>query len=263
MKVALAQLDCIQGNPTSNLNRAIPMMKAAQQADCDLIVFPEMFLTGFISKDQLLELAEPLDGPSILKLCTLAKNHDLGIIMGLPEMDPRTKKVYNTALAIEPDGTVAGFHRKVHPFGRESELHATGTTFEPFQFLNHKIGLVICFDTEFPESARLLALKGAEVVFAPTANMKPYERVQSVFVRARALENHIFYAICNRVGSDNIFTYFGESTVADPFGNLLCRAGNSEEIVYAELDFSLISKSKQTYDYLKERRPDAYKFQIG
>jgi len=258
MKIALAQLECTQGDPITNLNRTIPVLKAAQQADCDLVVFPEMFLTGFISRDQLLELAEPLDGATVKKLCTLAKNHHLGIIMGLPEMDPRTKMVYNTALAIEPDGTIAGFHRKVHPFGRESELHATGNTFEPFQFLNHTIGLGICFDTEFPESARLLALKGAEVIFAPTANMEPYELVQSVFVRARALENHIFYVICNRVGSDNVFTYFGESTVADPFGNLLCRAGNSEEIVYANLDFSLIQQSKQTYNYLQERRPDVY-----
>jgi len=213
---------------------------------------------GGSHSDRIQKLAEPLDGPTVGRLRTLAEAYHLGLIMGLPELDLCTKKVYNTAVAIEPDGKIAGSHRKVHLFGREPEIHAAGTEFEPFQFLNRKVGLVICFDTEYPESARALALKGAEVIFAPTANMTPYATIQRVLVRARALENHGFFVICNRVGYDKLYTYFGESAVADPFGNFLCRAGNSEEVVYAKLDFTLIQKSKQTYNYLKQRRPDVY-----
>ena len=260
MKISLAQLECVQENPAHNLRRAIQVLDNAHNNQCDLIVFPEMFLTGFIFSSRLQEYASPLDSPNIQQLCTLAEEHGLGIVIGFPELDTQTKQVYNSAIAIESNGKIAGVHRKVHLFDRESSIHTAGTELEPFQFCKRKIGLLICFDTEFPESARLLAQKGAEMILAPTANMTPYETFQRVYVRARALENHIFFGICNRVGSDTNYTYFGESAIADPFGNFLCRAGRSEEVVTAELDFTLITKSKQVYDYLAQRRPDVYQF---
>ncbi|PLT30027.1 hypothetical protein CUU66_09760 [Peribacillus deserti] len=102
---------------------------------------------------------------------------------------------------------------------------------------------MICYDTEFPESARSLALEGAEIILAPTANMTPFQHVQQLFIQSRAAENQVFVATTNQIGEEESTLFFGESAEANPFGEMLAKAGDQEEELVIEIDLGLIKKA--------------------
>ena len=256
--LAVAQLTPARLDKEANLGRIESAMQQAADAGAQAILFPELFLTGYFLDRQLAALAEPLDGPSLVRLSELAGRHHLLTICGWPESagGPRP---YNSAAVIERDGTVVGRYRKTHLFGREPEFFAAGDRLQAFDTSVGRIGVLICYDMEFPETARILALEGAAVLLTPTANMDPYAAYQAVYTRARAMENGVYVATANTVGQLDALHFFGESSVVGPAGDVMEMAGAEERILLVSVDTSRLPPGDPTLRYLQHRRPELYR----
>jgi 5-aminopentanamidase len=257
VRLALAQVQSVYYEKEANLQRADRAMREAAERGADAILFPEMFLTGYFVWDRVRELAEPLDGNSIQRLQRLSSEHRLLTVCGFPELSANGT-VHNTACVIDQDGRLLGGYRKTHLFAEEPEVFSAGERFEVFETSVAPLGVLICYDVEFPEPVRALALGGARVVLVSTANMEPYQASQDVYLRSRALENGIFVAAANTIGEDERYRYFGQSAVADPAGRIIAQAGGGEEIVMADLDLAATTEAQRSSPYLDRRRPSLY-----
>ena len=257
MKIALVQAEPVRFDKAANLERARRAVEEAAARGVRLVLFPEMFLTGYMVWDRVGDLAEPLDGPSIRALAEMARAHGTAIVCGFPE-DAGRARPFNSACVIDVDGTILGAHRKVHLFAAEPDACSPGEEVRAFDTAVGRLGVMICYDLEFPETARLLALDGAQVILVPTANMDPYARHQAVYLAARAMENGVYLACANQVGRDEVYRYFGESAVVDPDGNVLARAGSGEELLVAEIDPASVPPADPNLRYLAHRRPELY-----
>ena len=241
-----------------NLRRLDEACESASAHKAEVLVTPEMFTTGYgITPSQVQSLAEDAGGPTETAVAQMARRHRLAICYGHPQRGPGGS-VYNTATLVGPDGAVRGQHRKVHLYGDfDRTLFMPGT--EPphaIDFDGARVGMLICYDVEFPEAVRHLAVGGAKAVLVPTANMKGFEHVQQVLVRARACENGCGVVYANYCGADDVFEYNGLSVICGPDGEVLGQAGaEGEELVIADLP-SEPGESAATY--LADRRPDLY-----
>ena len=176
-------------------------MEAAAARGASLILFPEMFLTGYLIRDQLAQLAEPYpNGPALTVLGQKAKALSLGVVMGMPLANPGGKP-YNAVVMIDRDGTPAGFQAKTHFFGGEEKMFAPGTSLRAFDTSFGRMGILVCYDGEFPETARSLALDGAKLICMCAANMSPYEDYHFLYMRTRAMENRAYTATMSEMKS--------------------------------------------------------------
>jgi predicted amidohydrolase len=261
MKVGFFQFHSSFGYKDENFGK---VRQALGGASADLFVLPEFFATGyqFISSEEVAELAEPVpDGETTEFLAALSREKGMYIVAGLPERDGN--KFYNSAVLTGPEGFI-GMYRKTHLFYEENLFFSPGDTgFRIWDTPIGKIGIMICFDWFFPESARTLALKGAEVIAHPSNLVLPY-CPQSMPVRC--LENRVYAVTANRIGTEqrkggDPLTFIGQSQITSPKGEILVRAGANEEILMtADIDLSLSRDKKlnQFNDLLKDRRPEYY-----
>ena len=238
-----------------NLRRldAICAQAAAQQVE--VLVTPEMFTSGYgLTPDQVLSLAEDAGGPTEDAVAQIAQRHRLAIVYGHPER-AAAGSAYNAATLVGPDGVVGGRHRKVHLFGDVDRRLFVPNPGRPstFDFDGARVGILICYDVEFPEAVRRLAVDGARTVLVPTANMAGFEVVQQVLVRARACENGCGVVYANYCGADDLFEYNGGSVICGPDGEVLARAGDQgEELIVADLP------GESAGTYLADRRAGLY-----
>ncbi|HYM51443.1 MAG TPA: nitrilase-related carbon-nitrogen hydrolase [Candidatus Limnocylindrales bacterium] len=253
--LAVAQLRAEPLNKDANLGRIEAAMREAAARGAGAILFSELFLTGYLLTDALAGLAEPVDGPGIARLSRLARTFGLLTVCGFPEAAGPNR--YNSAVLIERDGTILGTYRKTHLFGREPEYFTPGDRVEAVTTSLGRLGVLICYDIEFPETVRLLAVDGARLVLTATANMTPYEPYQAVYTRARAMENGIYFAIANTTRDLGPFHFFGESAIVDPDGEPIDRAGSEERILYAPIDLERVPEDPEVR-YLGHRRPELY-----
>jgi 5-aminopentanamidase len=201
----------------------------------DVLVLPELFLTGYNIGQLVHELAEARDGPSLAAISHTAQWSGCALCVGFPEREGN--KVFNSAALISSRGEQICVYRKIHLFGeQEAALFSRGEELAVAELAGRHLGLAICYDIEFPEVARDLKRQGAEVVLVPTANMTPYTEVPTTLVRARALENAVTVAYANHCGSENGMQFTGLSGITGPDGLDLARAGvSSEVLLVAEL----------------------------
>lgn len=267
------------GNVEYNVNKMEEFIRdiMGNEPETDLIVFPELITSGYEGEpEQFQEMAETLpSGYSLDRISALAKEYDVNIIYGLPERDPLYPDVlYNAAVIINNEGTPLGTYRKVHPFADEKRWCRAGCDFPVFDTNIGKIGIMICWDTAFPEVARCLALNGAELLVVSTNWEDPYEEPWDpadginkhendwdLMTRARAFDNTLHLVAANRIGGDGgVLTFFGRSKIIDPRGNVIAALDKREEgVISADLDLSLTRMHRETYYcFLKDRRPDAY-----
>ena len=256
-RLAVAQLTPARLDKDANLERIESAMQTTADGGGQAILLPELFLTGYFLSEQLASLAEPADGPSVQRLSALARRHHLLTICGWPEATDG-RRPYNSAVIIDADGTVVGRYRKTHLFGNEPDYFAAGDRFDTFDTSLGRIGVLICYDLEFPEAARILALDGAAILLTPTANMDPYSAYQAVYTRARAMENGLYVATANTVGTLDAFHFFGESSVVGPDGEVMEIAGAEERILMVSIDPERIPPADVTLRYLTHRRPELY-----
>lgn len=257
-RIALAQLSCEEGNKEYNLVKIEQAIEEAYSQKADLLVLPEMFLTGFLPKSRLIELSESRQGESMKRIQTKLAKYPMHLVYTFPEFVSEDI-VYNTSCLIHLNGTPIEYYRKVHLFDDERYCVNRSNEWIDVKIDNVRIGILTCYDLEFPEAARVLALKGIDLLVAPSANMSPYEHRHRIFITSRALENHIFVAYCNRVGLNSRYEYHGQSAVISPNGDVLLDIGNDQEAVkVVEINISDVEKSKSVFNYIKERRPELY-----
>jgi predicted amidohydrolase len=230
---------------------------AAQGAD--LVVFPEAFITGYNIGERLGELAEPADGPSVTALREIASEAGVAVLCGYPERDGPL--VHNAAVPVDARGEPILGYRKTHLFGPvDHAAFAPGDSFAVAELAGLRVGVLICFDIEFPQAARRLALLGAQLIVVPTSLMAPFDVVARTLVPARAAENQVFVAYANRVKSEGDLLYVGQSCVCGPDGNDLARAGGEEAaLIVAELDPRAVERARGDCSYLDGRRPELYR----
>src|SRR5687767_6887350 len=262
MRVGYYQNNPDFGKVADNLDRIGHQL---EEAEADLLVLPELCASGyqFISHDEVQALAEPVpDGPTTKRLLDFAKRRQVVIVGGLPE---RAGTVYyNSAVAVGPQGFI-GCYRKTHLFFEETLYFTPGDTgFHVWDIGPAKIGVMICFDWYYPEAARVLALKGADIICHPSNLVLP-NCPDSMPVRC--LENRVFAVTCNRIGSEarggkEQLTYIGQSEVVTPKGIIQHRASHDqEELTIVEIEPTQArNKSLNRYnDLLRDRRTSLYK----
>lgn len=258
-KVCAAQVASTKYDKAENLKKAESVMKKAADSEADVIIFPEMYLTGYTVGDRLEELSEDLGGESIKKMASYAKDNHLLTVFGFPECSS-SRKPYNSACIIEPDGTVLGSYRKTHLVGDEDQIFRPGESINTFETSIGTVGIMICYDIEFPEVARILAINGAQAIFMIAANMVPYEDYHIKYVPVRAMENSVFIASSNQVFEDDVFKYCGLSAIVNPKGDFLAKGGlDKEELLVAEINFEETYSNDKILNYLSHRRPDLYR----
>jgi nitrilase len=256
MRLAVWQTQGFGADRGANLAALAATARAAAAAGATLLLTPECWLGGY--NVDIAAGAEPADGPSARAIAALARETGLAIAYGYAERDGEA--VYNSAAVIGPEGTVLGHYRKTHLFGDfERAAYTPGICFSrPFAFGGFNIGLLICYDIEFPEAVRATALAGADLILIPTALTPEYEAVPGIIVPARAVENQCFVAYCNHAGTENGLTYLGGSCIAGPDGGKLAAAGAGEALLIADIEPSMIAALAATFPYRAERRPELY-----
>src|SRR5215204_798623 len=229
LNIVLAQLSPRLRQTKANIESMGRIVAAHPEAD--LVVFPELFLSGYTLTD-IEGLAVHLDGPELKMIADMARESSTALMFGTPERV--SGGIANSAFCVDEQGTIAAVYRKVQLYGL-------------------KMGLMICFDIEFPEVARALARAGAEMLITISANMEPFGNDHAVFLSARALENGLPHAYVNQVGLGEGLTFVGGSAVVSPDGEIYAQAGSSEEEILS-VRLLLPAKSNLREDYLSQLR---------
>jgi len=270
MRLALFQ--CAPGQPGDVAGNLARLDKAAQAAAAQgvrLLVLPEMYCTGYdIGVERVAELAEDVNGPSAGVVADIARRHGLAVLYGYPERNPLGRP-FNSVQLIDRDGRPLANYRKTHLYGDldRAQFSASDAPGAVFEFEGWQVGLLICFDMEFPETVRCLASAGAELVLVPTANMLPYTFVAETLAPCRAYENQVFLAYANYLGREGGLDYCGQSCVAAPDGEVLVRGQGSrlagdlapgDQLLLADVDRGRLGKARAQFSYLSLRRPSLY-----
>ncbi len=260
LRIGLAQIDVKDLDKEANLAAASQAVATAAADGADLVVLPEMVASGFGMREELLPLAETRDSIYPGPWGSLAREHNVGIIASFPELTDGDV-IYNTSVAIGRIGEPLAFHRKTRLYNYERYAVTAGPRVEGhFTFEGVRFGLLCCYEVEFPELARTLMLGGAQCIIIPTGNMLPWDRHHRVYIQARAMENQVFVAYCNRYGVSATLDldFVGESALVDPSGRLVVDCGAGEKVVCADLDLGLIEESRAIIDYLHDLRPGTF-----
>lgn len=257
MRIAICQSEGVPGSKTENFKILSKAAESAAEQGARLLICSEMFLTGYNIGDAVFELAEPVDGPAFQSAGAIAREAEIALLYGYPERDGDW--VYNSAILIDRNGKALANYRKTHLYGpEEKRLFQKGDGFVITDLEGVRIGILICYDVEFPEAVRRLALSGAALVAVPTAIMQPFCHTCHMLVPARAYENQIFVAYANRCGKEGDLTYCGLSCVVGPDGKDRLRAGVDEGLLVTDIDLSDIDISRQINPYLTDLRPELY-----
>ncbi|NDZ93709.1 carbon-nitrogen hydrolase family protein [Streptomyces sp. SID6673] len=248
------------GDVAGNLARLDTVLAESARRSVDLLITPEMFVPGYhLDADAAGRLADPPDGTIAEQVSSMARRHGIGVLYGCAERG-LDGLVYNAIRLVDRTGSRVATHHKTHLFGElDRAMVAPGSAMPPVADLGGwRLGLLTCYEVEFPELVRSLAVRGADVVCVPTANMIEYDAVQDVLLRARALENQTFVAYANYCDREEDLVYGGRSEIVAPTGEVLAAADRGPDLVVADLDRSILVESRRRYPYLADRRPDLY-----
>jgi N-carbamoylputrescine amidase len=281
-KVALVQMASTP-DVQENLRRAVARVEETARAGAQIICLPELFRSQYVCQKEdaaFFDLAEPVPGPTTEALAQAARRE--GVVVIAPVFERRAPGLYhNSAAILDADGSIAGLYRKMHipddPAYYEKFYFTPGDLgFRAFDTRHARIGTLICWDQWYPEGARLTALRGATILFYPTAiGWHPDEKEEfgaaqrdawRTVQRGHAIANGVYVAAVNLVGYERAASatrkgieFWGSSFVADPFGVIIAEASTArEEIVTAEVDLDRIEDVRRNWPFLRDRRIDAY-----
>jgi len=263
IKLALAQISSKRENKKENLGKIEAFAINAKEQAADIVIFPEMSLTGYVVRDQVYELAETIPGPSTKRVEDLAKKTGVHIIFGMPELSEKAKAtVFNTAVFVGPQGLI-GKYRKMylptHSVFEEKRYFRPGYQTASFNTALGNIGLCICYDLFFPEVCRLTRLKGAQLIVAISASPAVRRSYFEILTAARALENTAFLAYVNLVGVEDGLQFWGGSRLISPTGDILAKAKYDEEdFVICEVDYSDLRSAEPFIPTLRDLRPELF-----
>ena len=246
---------------------AAAFIREAAEGGADIVTLPEMWNCPYATEN-FRKYGETAEGDTVEFLSRQAAEHGIYLVGGsIPELDG--DKVYNTAFAFDKKGEKIARHRKAHLFDidvkggirfMESDVLSPGDTATVFDTEFCKVGLAICYDIRFPELSRTMALRGAELIILPGAfNMTTGPAHWELSVRARALDNQVYFAACEPARDETAsYTAWGHSTVADPWGEVIATTGHEEAIVRAEIDLEKVRAIREQLPLLRHRREELY-----
>jgi omega-amidase len=255
---SLGQMDIQFGDPAVNFETITRMVDEAKRRGSDLILFPELWSTGY-DLSHASSYASSLDSGLFTDISSLARRagiHILGSTLSLLG----EKKYGNTLTAFGPEGSLLANYSKIHLFRLMDEHRylSAGDKIATVDLPFGRAGLAICYDLRFPELFRAHALAGAQMIFLPSEWPHPRLMHWQTLIRARAIENQMFIFACNCVGSDANNKYFGHSMAVDPWGEILVEGGEDEEVITISVDLTKVQEARKTIPILQDRRPDVY-----
>ena len=263
IKLALAQMASKRENKQENIKKIEQFTAKAKEQGADLVIFPELFLTGYVVRDQLYELAETIPGPSTQRIEQIAKETRMHVIFGMPELSEKTRAtIFNTAVFIGPQGFI-GKYRKMylptHSIFEEKRHFRPGYQAASFDTPIGKIGLCICYDLFFPEVTRLTRLRGAQLIVCISASPAVRRSYFEILTAARALENTAFLAYVNLVGVEDGLQFWGGSRLISPTGDIAIKAKYDEEdFVMCEVNYNDIRPAETFIPTLRDLRPELF-----
>jgi beta-ureidopropionase len=269
---ACVQIAIAPNDVQANIEKGVTWLeKAAREYEAELIVFPETVTTGYetgLAVEDLWDLIDEVPGRLTRDIQLAAKSLRVHVVWGSYRRGPERGAIYNSAILIGPDGDIIGIYDKTHPAPWERHDSGgwaeVGNHADVFETALGNIGMIICYDGDFPELSRLLAVKGAEVIVRASALLRSYD-IWYITNAARAYDNHVYVIASNLVGRDAADNYsFGHSMIVNPIAWRLAQARGAEEIIAAKLDPDPLryitwgSKSLQTFDHLEDRNLALY-----
>jgi beta-ureidopropionase len=271
MKIALVQQHATK-NVDDNLRRAVAAFNEAVAQGAELVAYAELGFLPFLpqipagERPDAFAFAQPIPGPVTEEFAALAKKRGAVVVLNL--FEKAGDRTFDASPVIDADGTLLGTTRMIHimdgPGFHEQSYYAAGD--RPrcvFETQVGKVGVAICYDRHFPEYMRGLGLLGAQVVVVPQAGVMDEwgEGLYEGELRIASFQNGYFAALCNRVGQEDILHFSGESFVTNPFGEVIARAPrDSDHILFADCDLGLIDRSFAKRHFLRDRRPEVYRF---
>ncbi len=265
VRAALIQMAC-QEDPKGNLERAVTLVRKAAGEGARIICLPELFMTRYFAKTvdlKYFEWAETLDSGSTPVLRKMARELKSMIISGIFEKADQGL-YYNSAVVIDSEGGIVGVYRKTHlpmtPALNEKFYFKPGDLgFPVFSTPFGKIGVVICYDRYFPEGFRILSLKGAHMIFVPSACAGDSKKVWDLLLRANAMSNLVFLGAVNRIGKEDNSQFYGTSLFINPWGEIMkIGSEDREEILIADLDPEELNAARRRWPFYRDLRLDAY-----
>ena len=284
--IGLIQMQCSKDKSVS-IAKAVSMLEQAAKQGVQVACMPELFATDYFCQGlnpAAFDTAEPVDGPTTQALAAVAKKTGMVIVNSIFEK-AAPGLYYNTAVVIEKDGSVAGIYRKMHiphdPLFEEKYYFTPGDLgYKSHDTSFGKLGTLICWDQWYPEAARLTTMKGAQVLFYPTAiGWQPADTENDVMLtesdfsaqldawitiqKSHAVANGVYVAAVNRIGhegaKDGGINFWGNSFIADPFGKIIAQgSADKEEIITAQVDMNLIEQKRRYWPFFRDRRVDSY-----
>ena len=269
---ACVQIAIAPNDVQANIKKGIMWLeKAVSEHEAELVIFPETVTTGYetnLTPEELWDLVDEAPGRITHDIQAAAKNLGVHVVWPTYRRAGERGAVYNSAILIGPDGEIIGIYDKTHPAPWEridgGGWVKVGTRADVFETALGTIGMIICYDGDFPELSRLLAVKGAEIIVRASALQRSYE-IWYITNAARAYDNHVYVVASNLVGPDACDNYgFGHSMIINPIAWRLAQARGTEEIISASLDpdpmryITFGSKSLQTFDHLEDRNLQLY-----
>jgi predicted amidohydrolase len=255
-------MDIRLGNPRVNWTKMQQMTEEAKHQGSDIVVFPELWDAGF-ALNQAKEFASSLSSGLFAQVAALSKSQ--GIFITGSMMEKRGLGVANSAPMFSPGRGIMGAYRKIHLFGlmKEDLFLTPGESPYSLDMPWGHTGIAICYDLRFPELFRKYAVSGAKMVIMPAQWPNPRREHYRTLLRARAIENGMYIVAVNRVGVDEFdegeqTSYFGHSSIIDPWGEVVLELGGQEAVVSATIDLDEVDRARQRLPVLSDRRPDVY-----
>jgi predicted amidohydrolase len=263
IKIALAQISCKPEDKAENLTKIQKTVVKARKQNADLIIFPELSLTGYVVRDQIYELAETIPGPLCRIIEEVARKTKSYIIFGMPELSEKTQAtIHNTAVFVGPKGLIGKYrkmHLPTHSVFEEKRYFRPGYQTAVFDTALGRIGLIICYDIFFPELSRLTRLKGAQLIVCISASPATRRAFFETLTIARAMENAVFLAYVNLVGIEDGLQFWGGSRMVGPSGKVLAQAKYDEEdFVICDINYADIRSVETFVPTLKDLRPELF-----
>lgn len=262
-KAALVQFPCKIGDKPYNTKKMAEYAKLAKKKKASLLIFPELVLTGYTTRDLVYDLAEEIPGPATEKIEQLAQNENLYLIFGMPERSSKGDAVlFNTAVLVGPEGYI-GKYRKwylpTHSVFEEKRYFRLGYQTPVFETEIGKVGMLICYDIFFPEIARVLRLQGARFIICISASPATRKTYFETLTMARAIENTCYLAYVNLVGIENGLQFWGGSRLISPTGHIVSRSEyNKEAITFGDVDYESLKPIEAFVPTIRDLRPELY-----
>lgn len=260
MNLNLGQRFCVLGDKKKNLDT---MEEVVKNSESDLAVFGELFLSGYMCRDDLTKLAEPLDGPSVTRVSEIAREYGTHIIFGMPEKAKEAEGLfYNSSVLVYPNEEV-GCYRKLHlanfgPF-EEHLYFGRGNELPVFETKIGRIGMLICFDCFFPEMSKIYALKGADILVCISASPSTTRIFFEKVIVSRAIENTVFFTYTNLVGTELNMVYWGGNTAIGPRGDVKAKGEYfKEDTVTCDINLNELTTAREFRPTIRDTRMELF-----